>query len=205
MKFLIPAILVLLIACLPGCAEDPESQKVESQEIVISVEPDGCSDGCLGLSQWRNLVSDNFLLDALALAYTYNQQWRRFAQIAARKSTKIIWANLDRRTLGQYLRDQNTVLVSRSLQNEPLPLVASILSHELVHVSQEYKQDSYACFRDELQAFEWEALTWSMLRQYSRTTKLTIAEDALVNRWRRGTLQRWVQEDHVYWGQCEPW
>ncbi len=152
---------------------------------------------------WRHQVEDERLYLALALANTYNNEWRE--QVAPKLTAQgawIEWTDLPAYVGGKYDVDLNRISMSRALQKESDGVIASILSHETFHVVSTHGT-AEACYTEEISAFGLGARTWETLpARWRPLTEWGKSLDALVEAWKSGALSNLVRGDLAYQQQC---
>lgn len=161
-------------------------------------------EGLRVLPAWRNQVEDDLLLTALALAYTYNPEWRDgVAHQLAERGTRVEWADLPDDAAGQLQAAVNRIVISRRLQSESEGVVAAILSHESFHAINNLPHDAASCFAEEVAAFAISAQTWNSLPLHWRGRgEWARLLDGLVSAWQRDLLSELIAQDAAYRQQC---
>jgi len=157
---------------------------------------------------WRLQTQDDRLLRALAVAYSYNPDWR--AAIAGQIATGgawIEWGSLPTDVGGLYSDRANRITVSQALQGESLGVIASTLTHEAVHAVTKHGTDATACFAEEATAFSYEARTWANIPANLRSTSAQAKFlDALVELFKaKGVagIQQIVSQEPAYQHECD--
>ncbi|CAA9214960.1 MAG: hypothetical protein AVDCRST_MAG77-124 [uncultured Chloroflexi bacterium] len=152
---------------------------------------------------WRLQAEDERLYLALALSNTYNQEWReQVAPKLAAQGTWIEWGDLPEGVGGKYATGLNRVTLNRMLQPETTGVIATVLSHEVLHAVSEHGTGA-VCIAEEVEAFGVGARTWSGLpAKWKSTTAWGRSLDQLVRVWRAGTLERYVANEPAYQEQC---
>ncbi len=147
----------------------------------------GCTDGCVGLREWWDLVGGNEhertrIAAALFLAYDSTPGWRPYAQTAVRNRTPILAVDLDangRRTaIGAYSQKENLILVDDELLDDKLDVLAGVLAHEIVHAGMrpgfwqalfdgDDTRSRGECLEREFEAVRWEVEVFSNTPVYA--------------------------------------
>lgn len=151
-----------------------------------------CGGACLGLATWPAQVKDGRLLTTLILAYHYAPQWRVVAQECADDSVVMrTGAMPNAHTAAYYAAAQNEIVIDAGLLDEPNPVLAAILAHEVAHCAQRASdgpEDPVACFAQERFAVEWEAYVYAHMPFTTDWTPWVAEEEARQVRWREDTL-----------------
>jgi hypothetical protein len=153
---------------------------------------------------WRLQVEDERLYLALALANTYNPDWReQVAPKLLQQGMWIEWRDLPASVSGQYDVHLNRISLSRALQRESDGVIASVLSHEAYHAVSPRGRDAVSCFEEEIEAFGMGAITWANLPAKWRSQgDWGRALDALIQAWQSGALRQLVLAEASYQLQC---
>jgi hypothetical protein len=152
---------------------------------------------------WRLQTEDERLYLSLALANTYNQEWReRVAPKLAAQGAWIEWGDLPEGVGGKYSTGLNRVTINRRLQAETTGVVAAVLSHEALHAVSEHGT-GVACIAEEVEAFGIGARTWASLpAKWKSTTPWGRSLNQLVRVWQSGTLDQQIGAEPAYRAQC---
>ena len=153
---------------------------------------------------WRLQTEDDRLYLALVLAETYNPEWRgQYGAKLAAKGAWIEWGNLPESVGGLYRTSLNRITINRRLQSESVGVVASVLSHEVLHSVYDHSGGAQACVAEEVTAFGIGAATWAGLpEKWRSSTDWARSLDSLVTAWRRGLVESFVANEPAYQEQC---
>jgi hypothetical protein len=153
---------------------------------------------------WRLQTEDERLYLALVLAETYNPDWRaQYGAKLAAKGAWIEWGDLNEAVGGRYQTGLNRITINRRLQSESVGVLASVLSHEVLHSVYDHAGGVQACLAEEVTAFGVGAATWAGLpEKWRSTTEWARSLDALVQAWRRGLVESFVANEPAYQEQC---
>ena len=160
-----------------------------------------------GIPAWRLQTQDDRLYQALAVAYTYNPDWRTaISGQFAPTGTWIEWGPLPPDVSGFYSETANRIVLNQALQGEALGVIASTLTHEVLHAVTKHGSDVAACLAEEATAFSYEARTWSRLPTNLRSGSAQAQFlDALAGVYAsQGTagLQQAVAQEPAYRQEC---
>lgn len=147
-------------------------------------------------------TNDPYLRGALAYAYNYAPDWRRLADAAALRGTKLRWGAVPKGVAGQYSPDDRTITINSNYYSEYTGVVAGILGHEVYHAAFDARTGARGCFQDEINAFTWGAYVWSQVPRGRSMTSLEINEDWVVYYWQRDALADYVVTTPGYQQQC---
>jgi len=174
-------------------------------ETWVTFGSDWCTQGCLTLAEWNDLIPDGTLRGAMAIAYNVDPPaWRLMARIAVLRRTRVIWAPLDPHVFGQYRSFDNVILINADLQGQASSaFLAAILAHEVVHAAtlQPWQSPS-DCYAGEAIAKSWEAYTYQQTRRGPENATLTAYLNDLLAAWQSNDLQPWVASSPLYQDEC---
>jgi hypothetical protein len=165
------------------------------------------ADNCLGLAGWQGLADDPRLQLPLALAYTYNPDWRPLAKTAIQRGTSVCVAPLDADTVGEFTPADQRIRINQAVIDEDPRAVAAVLAHETYHAAMgstfpNTREGSANCLGEEIIAHRWEASTFDRIPARGTPTPLSASEEQLVSLWRQQQLQAVVLLDPGYQVEC---
>lgn len=147
---------------------------------------------------------DPYLRGALAYAYNYAAEWRRVADRASLRGTKVRWGTLPSSVGGAYDPSSNTITINSRLKVESSSVMASVLAHETYHAARGDSTSAYDCFQDEVNAFRFQAYVWLQVPRGRSYTLWERSNDALLWAWLTSSddLVDWVMTSPGYQQQC---
>lgn len=156
------------------------------------------SSGLLTLTEWQELALDDNVEYALALAYSYNVDWRPLAQRAVQHRTRVVVDN--GYFAATYNNASNTITVDPSLVNSSPAILAAILAHEVSHANTNYTLGWGAAdiFEDEMRASAWAAATYNDIPHTNDGSYFANEMERLVTYWSEGRLREYVLLSPAY-------
>jgi hypothetical protein len=174
-------------------------------ETWVTFGPDWCTQGCLTLAEWNDLIPDGTLRGAMAIAYNADPAaWRQMARIAVVRRTRVFWAPLDASTFGEYRGFDNVILVNSDLQGQASSaFLASVLAHEVYHAATlQPWQSPAACAGGEAAASSWGAYTYQQVQRGSENPTLAAYLTDLLTAWQGNDLLQWIENSPAYQQEC---
>lgn len=153
----------------------------------------------------RALIADAQLLHAYELAYHYNRDWRKVADLATAQGVALHWGDMSHGHLGEFHPSTNTAVISNRLRSQSADLIAPIVAHELYHGV--YFRDTKTLedrLQHEIDAIRWEVSVWRRVpKPIFRISPVAMRWDTSASHERAGTLDRFVVDnwrEHFFGG-----
>jgi len=179
-----------------------------SEEVMFSGPPWCSPRPCVGLSAWKQLVSDGRVLGGLVIAYQLVPDWRPLAQRAVQQGTRIYAQPLAPGLDGEFRPADNVIVINSSILGEASSVIGAIAAHEVYHAATIGPNGQFAnaasCVSNELDAYATESHVYEVLRRGDERTALSASLDGLIQQWHARQLREKVLVDSsdVYAPEC---